>query len=82
MMNSIPLSYVYTEENCEPIIASHLLLGQNLQRNLFSTTAGDENVELIVMKCKKHYNHLLKSINDFRKQFKRENFCELREQQM
>ena len=36
MLNSKPL--VYTEENCEPITPSHLLLGRNLQGHLFSTT--------------------------------------------
>ena len=46
MLNSRPLSYVYTEENCEPITPSHLLLGRNLQGHWFSTTTGDENIEL------------------------------------
>ena len=49
MLNSRPLSYVYTEENCEIITPSHLLLGRNLQGHLFSTTTGDKNIELTVM---------------------------------
>ena len=40
------------------------LIGRNLQGCWFSTTTGDENVELSVMKCKKRYNHLLKLVND------------------
>ena len=51
MLNSRPLSYVYTAENCKPITPSHLLLGQNLQGHLFTTTTGNEKVELNVMKC-------------------------------
>ena len=82
MINSRPLSHVYTEENCGPITPSHLLLGRNLQGYLFSTTTGGENIELNVMKCKKRYNHSLKLINDLGKRFKREYLCELREQQM
>ena len=53
MLNSRPLSYVYTEKNCEPITPSHLLLGRNLQGHWFRTTTGDENIELKTMKCKK-----------------------------
>ena len=45
MLNSRPLSYVYTEENCEAIAPSHLLLGRNLQGHWFSTTTADENIE-------------------------------------
>ena len=82
MLNSRPLSFVYTEENCEPITPSHLLLEQNLQGHWFSTTTGDENIELNVMKCKKLYNHLLKLINHLWKRFKREYLSELQEQQM
>ena len=82
MLNSRPLSYVYTEENCEPITPSHLLLGRNLQGHWFSTTTGEENIELNVMKCKKRYNHLLKLINDLWKRFNKEYLCELRKQQM
>ena len=61
ILNSRPLSYVYTEENCEPITLSHL----------FSTATEDENIELNAMKCKKRYNHLLKLINDLWKRLKR-----------
>ena len=61
ILNSRPLSYVYTEENFEPITLSHL----------FSTATEDENIELNVMKCKKRYNHLLKLINDLWKRLKR-----------
>ena len=61
ILNSRPLSYVYTEENCEPITLSHL----------FSTTTEDENIELNSMKCKKRYNHLLKLINDLWKRLER-----------
>ena len=82
MLNSRPLSCVYTKENCEPITPSHLLLGQNLQGHWFRTATGDENVELNLVKCKKRYNHLLKLINDLWKQFKKEYLSELREQQM
>ena len=82
MMNSRPLSYVYTEENLEPITPSHLLLGRNLQGHLFSTTTGDDSIEFNIMKCKKRYNHFLKLVNDLWKWFKREYLCEFREQQM
>ena len=82
MLNSRPLSYVYTEETCEPITPSHLLLGRNLQGHWFSTTTDNENIELNVMKCKKHYNHLLKLMNDLWNRFKREYLSELREQQI
>ena len=71
MLNSRPLSYVYIEKNCEPITPSHLLLGRNLQGHWFSTTTGDENIELNVMKCRKRYNHLLNLINDLWKRFKK-----------
>ena len=71
MLNSRPLSHVYTEENCETITPSNLLLGRNLQGHWFNTTTGNENIELNVTKCKKHYNHLLKSINNLWKRFKR-----------
>ena len=65
MLNSRPISYVYADENCEPITPSHLLLGRNLQGHLLcNTTTGDGNIELNVMKCKKRYNHLPKLIND------------------
>ena len=64
MLNSRPLSYVYTEENLEPITPSHLLLGRNLKGQLFSTTTGDENIEFNIMKCKKRYSNFLKLIND------------------
>ena len=63
MLNSRPLSCVYTEENCEPVIPSLLLLGRNLQRHWFNTTS-DENIKLNVMKCKKCNNQVLKLIND------------------
>ena len=76
-----PLSYVYTE-NCEPVTSSHFLLGRNLQGHWFSTTTGDENIELNVMKYKNHCNHLLKLINDLWKRFKSEYLSEIREQQM
>ena len=82
MLNSRPLSYVYTEENCEPKAPSHLLLGRDFQGHWFSTTTGDENIELSVMKCKKCYNHLLKLISDLRKRLKREYLGNLRQQQM
>ena len=81
ILNSRPLSYVYAEENCEPITPSHLLLERNLQGHWFSTTAGDENSKLNVMKCKKRYNCLLKLINDLWKRFKRE-YNKLRQQQV
>ena len=82
MLISRPVSYVCTVKNCEPMTPSHLLLGRNLQGHWFSTTIGDENIELSVMKCKKRYSHLPKLISDFWKRFKREYLCELREQQM
>ena len=69
MLNSRPLSCVYTEENCEPVIPSLLLLGRNLQRHWFNTTS-DENIKLNVMKCKKCNNQVLKLINDLWKRFK------------
>ena len=81
MLNSKPLSYVYTE-NCEPVTSSHFLLGRNLQGHWFSTTTGEENIELNVMKYKNHCNHLLKLINDLWKRFKSEYLSEIREQQM
>ena len=82
MLNSRRLLYVYTEENCEPITPSHLLLGRNLQGHWFCTMTANENIELNAMKCKKRYNHLLKLINDLWKRFKREYLSELREQRM
>ena len=69
MLNSRPLSCVYTEENCEPVIPSLLLLGRNLQGHWFNTTS-DENIKLNVMKCKKCNNQVLKLINDLWKWFK------------
>ena len=44
-LNSRPLSYVYTEENCKPTTKSQLLLEQNLQVYLFSSRKDDENIE-------------------------------------
>ena len=67
MLNSRSLPYVYTEENCEQITPSHLLLGRNLQEHWFRTTTGDENIELNIMKCKKRYNLLINDLwNDLR----------------
>ena len=74
MLNSRPLSYVYTEENCEPITPSNLLLGRDFQGHWFSTAIGDENIELSVMKCRKCYNHLLKLINDLRNELRENMF--------
>ena len=45
VLNSRPLSYVYTEKNCESITPSHLLLEQNLQGHWFGTTTGDGNID-------------------------------------
>ena len=33
---------------------------RNLLGNLFSIMTGDENIDLNVIKCKKHYTHFLK----------------------
>ena len=82
MLNSRPLSYVYTEENCEPTTKSQLLLEQNLQVYLFSSRKDDENIEFDEMKCKKRYSHLQKLINNLWKRFKRISSWILRATQM
>ena len=76
-VDSRPLSCAYTEENCESITPSHLLLGCDLQGRLFSTAARDENIELNVMKCRKLYNHLLINYLLICGNYLREYLCEL-----
>ena len=79
VLNSRPLTYVYSDDITEPLTPSHLLVGYRILTLPDDTVSKDLDDEYTPGNLTRRAAHLVKTLRNFWKRWKREYLLELRE---